>query len=103
VFWHGGGWTNGYREYQTFMAANVTALGFVMIAPSYRLTPEHPLPCAHEDSMVLLAQLQSTLPQWGGASDRVYLAGHSAGGHLAALAALRTADRLAAGVRPDMV
>lgn len=103
VFWHGGGWTNGYRDYQTFMAGYITALGMVMVAPSYRLTPECPLPCAHEDSMAMLADLQRRLPEWGGAPDNVYLAGHSAGGHLAALAAVRVADRAAAGLHPDMV
>ena len=103
VFWHGGGWTNGYRDYQTFMAPHVTALGMVMVAPSYRLTPESPLPCAHEDGMVMLADLQRRLPQWGGAPDQVYLAGHSAGGHLAALAAVRLADRAAAGLHPGMI
>jgi acetyl esterase/lipase len=103
VFWHGGGWTNGYREWQTFMAPQVTALGMVLVAPSYRLTPECPLPAAHEDSMALLHDLQRRLPYWGGAADHLYLAGHSAGGHLAALAALRTADRAAAGLAPDAV
>ena len=100
VFWHGGGWTNGYRDYQTFMVQHVVALGMVLVAPSYRLTPECPLPCAHEDSIALLADLQRRATDWGGAPDRLYLAGHSAGGQLAALAALRQADRAAAGL-PD--
>ena len=98
VFWHGGGWTNGYRDYQTFMAPHVVRLGMVLVAPSYRLAPEHPLPCAHEDSMALLAELQRCLAQWGGSPEPVFLAGHSAGGHLAALAALRLADRTRAGI-----
>ena len=103
VFWHGGGWTNGYRDYQTFMAPHIVRLGMVLVAPSYRLAPEHPLPCAHEDSMALLAELERCLPQWGGAPDLVYLAGHSAGGHLAALAALRVADRERSGLGANMV
>ncbi len=103
VFWHGGGWTNGYRDYQAFMVPHITSLGMVMVAPSYRLTPEWPMPCAHDDSMTMLADLQSRLPTWGGAPDHVYLAGHSAGGHLAALAAVRVADRAAAGLYPDMI
>jgi arylformamidase len=103
VFWHGGGWTNGYREWQTFMALRVTALGLVMVAPSYRLAPECPLPDAHHDSMALLVELQRRLPYFGGAADHLYLAGHSAGGHLAALAALRRADRAAAGLPDDII
>jgi acetyl esterase/lipase len=89
VFWHGGGWTNGYREWVTFMAPHVTRLGFVLVAPSYRLAPADPLPAAFEDSVRLLAHVAAEAARWGGDADRLYLAGHSAGGHLAALAALR--------------
>ena len=37
--------------------------------------------------MALLAELQRCLAQWCGSPEQVFLAGHSAGGHLAALAA----------------
>jgi len=98
VFWHGGGWTNGYRDYVRFMAPHVTALGMVLVAPSYRLAPADPLPAAFEDCLALLAALGGTLADLGGAPDRLYLSGHSAGGHLAMLTALRVADRQRAGL-----
>lgn len=98
VFWHGGGWTHGYRDWITFMAAPVVARGIVLVAPSYRLAPEHPLPAGFDDALALLAWLQHEAPAWGGAPDRLLLAGHSAGGHLATLAALRSDARTAAGV-----
>ena len=103
VFWHGGGWTNGYREYVTFMAPHVVTLGMVLVAPSYRLAPASPLPAACEDALSLLATLQKGLPQWGGAIDRVYLSGHSAGGQIAALTALRAAERARAGLDDGMI
>ncbi len=103
VFWHGGGWTNGYRDYVSFMAPHVVALGMLLVAPSYRLAPDWPLPAACEDALSLLADLQRRLPQWGGAADRVYLSGHSAGGHLAALTVLRMAERAGAGLREGMI
>lgn len=100
VCWHGGGWTNGYRDYVTFMAPHVVGLGCVLVAPSYRLVTEAPLPAAFEDSVQVLAHVSQHVAQWGGAPDRLLLSGHSAGAHLAALVALRVADRLRAGV-PD--
>lgn len=98
VFWHGGGWTNGYRDYTTFMAPHVTRLGVVLVAPSYRLAPEHPLPAAFDDGLALLNVLAKDIAALGGAPDRLYLSGHSAGGHLATLVALRSAERRKAGL-----
>ena len=98
--WHGGGWTNGYRDYVTFMAPHIVRMGCVLVAPSYRLVAEAPLPAAFDDSVQMLAHVAQHVAQWGGAPNRLLLSGHSAGAHLAALVALRTADRLRAGV-PD--
>ena len=88
VFWHGGGWTNGYRQWVRFMAPHVTRLGVVLVAPSYRLAPEHTLPAIIGDALELLTVLPRRVEEWGGAPNRFYLAGHSAGGHLATMAAL---------------
>lgn len=103
VFWHGGGWTNGYRDYVHFMAPHVTRLGMVLVAPSYRLAPAHPLPAALDDALALLKTLVNTVADLGGAPDRLYLSGHSAGGHLAMLAALRSAERRRAGIPAQAV
>lgn len=103
VFWHGGGWTNGYRQWTHFMAPHVTALGMVLVTPSYRLAPTHPLPAALDDALALLARLQSELPTWGGSPRRVYLAGHSAGGHVAAMTALRYQAWRTHGVPDEMI
>lgn len=103
VFWHGGGWTNGYRQWARFMAPQVTALGMLLVTPSYRLAPAHPLPHALDDAGMLLAQLQQTLPLWGGSPKRVLLAGHSAGGHIAAMMALHRSAWRTHGLADDMI
>lgn len=100
VSWHGGGWTNGYREYNRFMAPIVTRMGMVLVAPSYRLTPAHHMPETAADALAALAHVHRHAAEWGGNPQRLILTGHSAGGHLAALTALRAATRQAAGV-PD--
>lgn len=58
------------------------------------------MPAAFDDSLQMLAHVAQHAAQWGGAPNRLLLSGHSAGAHLAALVALRAADRLRAGV-PD--
>ena len=102
VFWHGGGWTNGYKEYVSFLAPKVLALGMVLVAPTYRLAPSNRLPAAYNDAMALLGHLQNTIAGDGGDPARLYLAGHSAGGSIAAMTALR-ARRLSAGGIGDAV
>ena len=98
VFWHGGGWTNGYRAYVSFMAPLVTALGCILVAPSYRLAPQHKLPAAYEDGLAALRHVFDNAKAYGGDTHRLHLGGHSAGGHLAALIALRRADAHQAGI-----
>lgn len=103
VFFHGGGWTNGYKEYAAFMAPHVVAAGCVLVTPSYRLAPEHRLPVAFDDCIALLKALPTTLPSWAGTARRVIVAGHSAGGQLAALLALRPEVLTLAGVNPEQI
>ena len=98
VFWHGGGWTNGYKEYVAFMAPIVVRLGMVLVTPGYRLAPAHRLPAAFEDSLAAAAHVIRHAPDFGGRGDQIYLAGHSAGAHLAALVALRRRDAAQAGI-----
>lgn len=89
IFWHGGGWTNGYRQYVHFMAQQVCALGMVLVAPSYRLAPEHKLPAIYQDALACFNFVRLQAGNWRADPSRIVLSGHSAGGHLAALVSLR--------------
>src|SRR5690606_29531356 len=35
VFWHGGGWTSGYKEWLGFMAPAFTSQGVTFVSPGY--------------------------------------------------------------------
>ncbi|QEZ42935.1 alpha/beta hydrolase [Cupriavidus oxalaticus] len=98
VFWHGGGWTNGYKAYVAFLAPIVTGMGLVLVTPTYRLAPAHRLPAAFDDAALLLATVLRTIASHGGAPSRIYLSGHSAGGGIAAMAAMRRPALATAGV-----
>jgi acetyl esterase/lipase len=71
----------------------------VLVAPGYRLAPDHRLPAACEDSLAALRSSMAHCAALGADTGRIFLAGHSAGGHLAALLALRHAGAGHAGIR----
>lgn len=89
VFFHGGAWTHGGLEWLRFMAPAVMALPAVFVAASYRLAPQHRWPAAFEDVCTVLRTVHALTGQRGYDNNRIVVAGHSAGGHLAALATLR--------------
>jgi len=87
---HGGGYTMGSSKATHVLAANFSAAsGCRVLVIDYRLAPEHPFPAALEDTI----SAYRWLLQQGIRSDRIVLAGLSAGGGLAlsALVSLRDA------------
>ncbi|MGX1309160.1 arylformamidase [Amorphus suaedae] len=89
VVFHGGGWTNGYREFNGLMAPGITAQGAILVAPTHRLAPGVRYPQFIHDAMTALAAIRRRIAAFGGDPDRLFLAGHSAGGHVATQIALR--------------
>jgi acetyl esterase/lipase len=81
---HGGGWREGsWRDYEGF-APQLSRRGLMVAAMDYRLAPEHPWPAQLEDVLAAIAFLRAQLTD----PDRIALWGHSAGGHLAMMAAM---------------
>ena len=90
---HGGGWCWGSPEQSRWMAGRIAArTGAVVVAPAYRLAPEHPYPAAVEDCWTALSWVVAHAADLGGDADRIAVMGDSAGGTLAAVVALRARD-----------
>ncbi len=90
---HGGAWTFGdKREQGRPMLHEFAARGWIVVAANYRLAPRDPWPAQIEDVLLTLAWVKREIAAYGGDPDRVVVAGGSAGGHLAALAALAGDD-----------
>jgi acetyl esterase len=66
--------------------------GAIVASIGYRLAPEHPFPAAVEDSFAGLRFVAAHAGEWGGDASRLAVMGGSAGGNLAAVAALRARD-----------
>src|SRR5256885_1044061 len=49
IFWHGGGWTSGYKEWMGFVAPALTDAGVILVSAGYRLAPQHVFPTGLDD------------------------------------------------------
>jgi len=96
VYVHGGGWRVSHRsrapretrEWDCGFFERLTDAGYVVAAPDYRLSGEARFPAQIDDVVEALRWLHEHAAELGVAPDRPHLWGASAGGHLAALAAL---------------
>lgn len=89
VYVHGGGWTRGYKEWNGFMAHRILAVPAISVCPNHRLLTTAKFPRPLEDVVAALAWVYRTIGGYGGSRNWIFIGGHSSGGHLAALAALR--------------
>jgi len=96
LYLHGGGWVIGNLESHDEICrwfANIA--GSVVVAPDYRLAPEHKFPAAVEDCRAVLSFMQDHAGALGIEKKRIAVAGDSAGGNLAAvLSLLARGDRV---------
>jgi arylformamidase len=95
MFVHGGYWVNFDKDHFSHMARGLEFHGVPMAVPSYRLAPEVRIIDIIEDLR------RCCLFLWQRHGRRLVIAGHSAGGHLAA--AMLATDWKAAGAPEDLV
>jgi len=99
VYIHGGGWAAGSPDSHKALAATLARLsGASILMVDYRLAPEHRFPAGLEDCIAAFEWALRNGPFSDGtgsaghdASERIVLAGDSAGGNLAAATCVRQA------------
>ncbi|MGH6988885.1 MAG: alpha/beta hydrolase, partial [Stellaceae bacterium] len=103
IFVHGGAWRGGAAADYAFPAEMFVAAGVHYVALDFAAAPD-----VGGDLRVMASQVQRAIlwlhdnaERFGGEPERLYLAGHSSGAHLAAVAL--TADWRALGAPPDIV
>ena len=91
---HGGGYVAGSiagyeKESHAFsVLSECTVLTF-----NYRLAPEHKFPAAYEDTLAVLAWVFNNVESLGCDRNKIAITGDSAGGNIAAAAAITARDR----------
>ena len=92
---HGGGWWLGSIDEHVVDAIcryRCNHAGCVVFAVEYRLAPEHPFPAGIDDVYSAVRWIAGHAAQLGVHPGRISIGGTSAGGNLAAAAALRARD-----------
>ena len=93
VYYHGGGHVIGDLDTHDAVARNLcNGAGCVVVSVDYRLAPEHKFPAAVEDAFAAVQWCAAHGPGIGIDPERVAVGGDSAGGNLAAVAALMARD-----------
>ncbi len=85
VFIHGGSWNSGKKETYWWLGRNMASKNVVTIIINYSLSPAYQYEKMAADCAKALKWVSANAGTYGGDSSNVYVMGHSAGGHLAAL------------------
>ncbi len=88
VFYYGGSWDSGDKSDYKFAAEAFTSNGFVTVIPDYRVFPEVTFPGFMADPATVAKWVKDHIQDFGGDPNRVFLAGHSAGAHIAVMLSL---------------
>lgn len=100
VFWYGGRWTSGDKDDYRFVGAALAQIGVVAVLPNYRHYPDVKMAGFMSDAAQAARWAALHATELGADPSRLYLMGHSAGAHLAALVTLDRRYFMAAGPAP---
>jgi acetyl esterase/lipase len=88
VFFYGGNWQRGQKDMYLFLAASLAARGYVTIVPDYQVYPGARFPAFLEDGAQAVRWAARNAARFGGDPKKLFLMGHSAGAHIAAMLTL---------------
>lgn len=85
IFIHGGSWNSGKKDTYKFFGKGFAKKGVVTVILNYRLSPKADYRDMADDCAAALKWVTENISNYGGDPTRIFISGHSAGGHLAAL------------------
>ena len=103
MFLHGGYWIVGHKDFIGFMAPPITVAPAILVIAGYRLAPGAKYPGPVDDCRNALKWVYENISEYGGDPDRIFVGGHSAGGHLVSLVSLQRHRLPEFGLPQDVV
>lgn len=88
VFMHGGSWRTGSKDDYAFVGYRLAQEGYEVIIANYRLVPDIRFPAFVEDAAQVLAWTAEDADSPAFGRKELFVMGHSAGAHIAAMVAL---------------
>jgi acetyl esterase/lipase len=85
LFFYGGAWMSGSRDQYLAFGQAFASLGIVTVVADYRLYPQVTYPAFVEDGAKAVAWVHAHAADYSGDPGRLFIAGHSAGGYIAAM------------------
>ncbi len=99
---HGGRWSYGYKESAAFMAPAFNDAGIIFASIGHRLFP-HRYDAGFADVSRAIGWLAQNIAGYGGDAERIFVSGHSSGGHYAAQLAVTRDWQAREGVSRDII
>jgi len=93
VFFYGGSWDSGTKSDYLFVAQALASRGIAVVVPDYRVYPDVRFPAFLDDAALATRWAADRL-----GVDRLFVAGHSAGGQIASMLTVNTPYLARAGV-----
>jgi acetyl esterase len=104
IYFHGGGYSSGSISAIEKLAKTLANESrSIVITPAYRLAPEHRYPAALQDAYAALTWASKNVHAHSGSRSRIFVAGDSAGGNLAATVVLYSRDHQGPNIRGQIL
>jgi acetyl esterase/lipase len=100
VYFYGGDWQQGKRQWDRWMGEALARDGIVAVVPDIRLWPLVPMAGFLGDAANAVRWVRDHIGEFGGAPGDMFLMGHSSGGHIAAMLATDKQWLGAVGMQP---
>ena len=91
IFIHGGSWHLGRKELYSFFGKRLARQGITAVLIDYPLSPAAQYNEMATSAARAVQWTQQHIGEYGGDPNKIFVSGHSAGGHLAALITVRDA------------
>lgn len=90
VFIHGGNWNSGSKGTYDLLGRNFASKGIITVIPDYTLSPNANYDVMTEQIAEVIKWVKNNIVRFNGDPNQIFITGHSAGGHLGALAVMNS-------------